>query len=181
MCPKRAREQRGRSGRAGMWYGPSCGWQRHGRLAAQPRQLRLRGGIPHVAGTRSASDSAWNSLSVLGPMARTVQDAALFLSAMAGPDTSSPLSIHEPGSRFAQPLERYCKGLRIAWCPKFGGSPFDRRIRDVFDAQRKKFETLGCITEDADPDFSGADEAFKVLRALSFYQQYGSLPQAQRR
>jgi len=34
--------------------------------------------------------------------------------------------------------------------------------------------------EDADPDFSGADEAFKVLRALSFYQQYGALPSQQR-
>ncbi len=130
---------------------------------------------------RGPSDAAWNSLSVLGPMARTVQDVALFLSAIAGPDTTSPLSIHEPGSRFAQPLERDCKGVRIAWCPKFGGLPFDRRIRDVFDSQRKKFATLGCITEDADPDFSGADEAFKVLRALSFYQQYGSLPGAQRR
>src|SRR5205823_4794466 len=89
---------------------------------------------------RGASDSAWNSLSVLGPMARTVQDAALFLSAMAGPDTSSPLSIHEPGSRFAQPFERDCKGLRIAWCAKFGGLPFDRRILEVFDTQRKRFE-----------------------------------------
>jgi len=129
---------------------------------------------------RGASDAGWNTLSVLGPMARTVQDVALFLSVMAGPDTSSPLSIHEPGLRFAQPIERDCKGLRIAWCPTFGGLPFDRRIRGVFDSQRKKFESLGCVTEDTDPDFSGADEAFKVLRALSFYQQYGALPQAQR-
>jgi amidase len=117
----------------------------------------------------------WNPLSVLGPMARTVADAALFLSAMAGPDARSPLSIHEAGARFAQPLERDCAGLRIGWCSKFAGLPFDRRIRDVFEAQRPQFESLGCVTEDADPDFSGADESFRVFRALSFYQQLGSL------
>ena len=126
------------------------------------------------------SRSAWNSLSVLGPMARTVQDAALLLSAMAGPDPRSPLSIDEPGLRFSQQLQRDCKGLRIAWCAKFARLPFDRRIRDVFDSQRKKFETMGCVTEEADPDFSGADESFKVLRALNFYQQHGALPRQQR-
>ena len=124
---------------------------------------------------RVPSGYAWNNISVLGPMARTVEDAALLLSVMAGPDPRAPLSIHEPGSRFAKPLGRDSKGLRIAWCPRFGGLPFDRRIRAVFDSLRKKFEALGCVTEDADPDFSGADEAFKVLRALSFYQQRGAL------
>jgi len=53
--------------------------------------------------------------------------------------------------------------------------PFDPRVSEVVNAQRRTFEALGCITEDADPDFSGADEAFKTLRALSFYQQYNSL------
>jgi len=130
------------------------------------------GRIPRVP-----SGDAWSNLSVVGPMARTVQDVALFLSAIAGPDPRSPLSIHEPGSRFAQSLERDSKGLRIAWCPKFAGLPFDRRIRDVFNAQRKTFEAMGCITEDTDPDFSGADEAFRVFRALAYYdgsmlQQY---------
>ena len=121
------------------------------------------------------SNHAWNNLNVLGPMARTVQDVALLLSVMAGPDPRDPLSIHEPGSRFAQPLDRDCKGVRIAWCSRFGGLPFDRRVQDSFDAQREKFEAIGCVTEDADPDFSGADESFRVFRALNFYQQYGSL------
>src|SRR6266576_1341344 len=59
------------------------------------------GRIPRVP-----SGDAWGTLSVVGPMARTVQDVALFLSVMAGPDPRSPLSIHEPGSKFAQPLDR---------------------------------------------------------------------------
>jgi amidase len=48
-------------------------------------------------------------------------------------------------------------------------------VREVFAAQRKRFEELGCVTEEIEPDFSGADESFKVLRALAFYQQYASL------
>jgi amidase len=131
------------------------------------------GRVPRVPTT-----DAWSHLSVLGPMARTVDDCALFLSAIAGPDPRSPLSIHEPGSRFAEPLERESKGLRIAWCSSFSGVPFDPRVRAVFEESRKTFDDLGCITEDVHPDFSGADEAFKTLRALSFYTAHGSkLPQ----
>jgi amidase len=128
------------------------------------------GRVPNVP-----SRNAWSPLSVVGPMARNVQDVALFLSAIAGPDARAPLSIHEPGVRFAESLESDCRGLRIAWCAHFAGLPFDPRVSDVVNAQRKTFEALGCITEDADPDFSGADEAFKTLRALSFYQQHNSL------
>ena len=128
------------------------------------------GRVPNVP-----SRNAWNALSVVGPMGRNVQDVALFLSAIAGPDPRAPLSIHDPGSRFAQPLERDCRGLRVAWCGHFASLPFDRRVSAVVNAQRQTFEALGCITEDADPDFFGADEAFKTLRALGFYQQHGAL------
>jgi len=128
------------------------------------------GRVPNVP-----SRNAWSPLSVVGPMARNVQDVALFLSAIAGPDARAPLSIHEPGARFAETLERDCRGLRIAWCANFAGLPFDPRVSDVVNAQRRPFEEIGCITEDANPDFSGADEAFKTLRALNFYQQYNSL------
>src|SRR5207249_6080663 len=39
----------------------------------------------------------------------------------------------------------------------------------------KVFESLGCIVEDAEPDLSGADEVFQVLRATSFAMRYGDL------
>ncbi len=42
--------------------------------------------------------NAWSTLSVDGPMARSVADVALFLSAIAGPDARSPISLSEPGS-----------------------------------------------------------------------------------
>lgn len=118
--------------------------------------------------------AGWSPLSTSGPMARSVADVALFLSAIAGPDPRAPLSRPEPGGSFAQPLERNLKGARVAWCANFAGLPFDKRISTVFAAARKHFLATGCAVEEAEPDLTGADEIFRVFRALSFYQQHGA-------
>ncbi|HLH39023.1 MAG TPA: amidase [Bryobacteraceae bacterium] len=122
--------------------------------------------------------NAWSTLSVEGPMARTVPDVALFLSAIAGPDDRCPISITEPGSRFAAALGRSFKGVRVAWFKNLGGIPFDPRIIAAVNAHRKTFESLGCIVEEAEPDFSGADEAFNSLRAWSYVGGYAELARA---
>ncbi len=114
------------------------------------------------------SHVGWSPLAVEGPMARTVDDGALLLSAMAGPDARSPISITEPGSLFARPLDRDFRGVRVAWSRDLGGLPVDPRVTAVIDAQRHVFESLGCVLEDGEPDFSDADEAFKVWRAWHF-------------
>jgi amidase len=44
----------------------------------------------------------------------------------------------------------------------------DPRVREIVNAQRPVFESLGCIVDEAEPDFTGADEVFKTLRALAF-------------
>jgi len=111
------------------------------------------------------TDFAWSTLSTSGPMARSVADVALLLSAIAGPDPRAPLSINEPVSVFLKPLERSFKGVRVAWFRDLGGVPFDPRVRAVVDAQRRVFENLGCVVEQAEPSFEGADFAFKTLRA----------------
>lgn len=113
--------------------------------------------------------TGWSTLSVDGPMARSVADLAFFLAAIAGTDPRSPISIDEPGSRFAASLERNFKGTRVAWWKDLGGLPFEPEVTRVVNAQRSVFESLGCIVEDAEPDFSGADEAFKTLR---YWQRY---------
>ncbi|MBW2060305.1 MAG: amidase [Deltaproteobacteria bacterium] len=107
----------------------------------------------------------WTTFSVQGPMARTVEDTALMLSTIAGPDPRSPIALTEPGSLFARSLKRNFKGTRLAWSRDLGGLPVDGRVTAVIDGQRNVFESLGCQIEDAEPDFSGADEAFKVWRA----------------
>ena len=120
-------------------------------------------------------DVAPSPLSVEGPMARTVRDAALMLSAMAGPDDRSPLSLQQPGGAFARSLERDFGGVRVAWSRDLGGLPVDPRVTAVLDGQRRVFEDLGCVVEDAEPNLSGADEVFKVLRAWRFELAYSEL------
>jgi amidase len=119
--------------------------------------------------------SGWFPLSVQGPMARTVQDAALMLSTIAGPDPRSPIAISEPGSPFCRPLERDFKGVRVAWSRDLGELPVDPRVTAVIDEQRHAFESLGCTVEDGEPDFSNADEIFKIWRAWRFEQTLGEL------
>jgi len=113
---------------------------------------------------------AWNSLPVEGPLARTVQDAALLLSVMAGPDRRAPLSINEPGWLFSRPLPRDFKGTRLAWSRNLGRSPVQPVVTEVCDRARQTFVELGCEVEDGEPDFGDADEVFRTLRAWLFAQ-----------
>ena len=122
----------------------------------------------------------WWTLSTSGPMARSVADVALFLSAIAGPDPRAPLSNPEPGSVFAGQLDRKFTNTRVAWFKDLGGVPFDPRVRAVVDSQRRIFEQLGCIVEQAEPDFTGADFAFKTLRAWNSANTHGERIRTQR-
>jgi amidase len=119
--------------------------------------------------------SSWSPLSVSGPMARSVADVALFLSAIAGAHRRSPLSIPEDGDRFRAPLGRDFKGVRVAWWKGLGGIPFEAEIRGVVDANRRVFDGLGCVVEDAEPDFAGVDQAFPALRYAANHPQYAPL------
>ncbi|WP_407691080.1 amidase [Rubrobacter marinus] len=120
-------------------------------------------------------DVAPHPLSVEGPMARTVEDVALVLSAIAGPDPRSPLSISEPGGTFARPLDRDFRGVRVAWSRDLGGLPVDVRVTGVVEGGRRVLEALGCAVDEAEPDLAGADEVFKILRAWRFELAYGEL------
>src|SRR5215471_7257926 len=105
---------------------------------------------------------AWSTLSTSGCLARSVADLAYALSTIAGPDSRAPLSINESGERFARPLDRSFKGVRVAWFKDLGGGgvPFDPRVRTLIDGHRKTFESLGCIVEQTEPDFGPAEIAF---------------------
>src|ERR1035438_7468456 len=61
------------------------------------------------------ASNPWSTMSVDGPMARNVGDLALYLSALAGPDPRSPISISESGAKFARDLDRDFKNVRVAW------------------------------------------------------------------
>jgi amidase len=121
-------------------------------------------------------DAAWATMSVQGPMAREVADAALLLSVLAGPDPRSPIALETPGSAFAVPLERDLTGLRVAWAPRLDGSmSFAPEVIAALEGTAKVFTELGCVVEEAHPDLSGADEVFRVLRAWQFELGLGGL------
>lgn len=119
-------------------------------------------------------------VSVKGPMARSVADVAFVLSVMAGADARDPMCFASQPQSFAGSLERGFEGTRIAWCPDLGGLPVDQRVRTVLSAQRQTFEDLGCIVEDACPDFGHVDEIFVTLRSWASWNTYGPLLAAHR-
>jgi amidase len=113
-------------------------------------------------------------------MARSVADTAFLLSVMAGADTRDPATYPSEPSVFAEPLDRSLKGIRLAWSPDLGGLPLDPPVRSVLEAQRKTFEGLGCIVEEACPDLSGADEVFLTTRRWRTWILLRSLIEAHR-
>lgn len=117
----------------------------------------------------------WSTLSTLGCLVLPVADLALALSTIAGPDPNTPLAINEPGDLFTRPLDRSFKGVRVAWFKDLGGVPFDPRVRAVIDAQRATFESLGCIVEQAEPDFAPAEISFRTIRAWTYATGEGKL------
>ena len=112
-------------------------------------------------------------VSVKGPMARSVSDVAFLLSILAGADARDPMCFTSHPEEFVGALERSFKGARVAWCPDLGGLPLDRRVRRVLDSQRKTFEALGCIVEEACPDLGNVDEIFVTLRTWASWNVYG--------
>jgi len=113
-----------------------------------------------------------DSMSVLGPMGRTVADAALLLSVIAGPDARVPNSLPEPGSAFAPPLAAPGP-LRIAFAPAADGvMPFEPEVVALVAGSRAIFERLGEVAE-AFPDLAAARDAFFTFRAKGYANLLG--------
>jgi amidase len=120
----------------------------------------------------------WSTLGVSGPMARNVTDCALLLGALAGSDRRSPISMEQSGSQFLQPLGgRNFKGTRVAMIKDLG-LPWETEVQTAFRAQRKIFESLGCIVEEAEPDMQDANECFLALRHWAFELRLGATVEA---
>jgi amidase len=119
-------------------------------------------------------DHGWNPLSVLGPMARTVPDLSLLLSAMVSDDARDPLAttvhgrqVRKPGD-FHPPQDIDLSSVRVAITPDFGFAPTERHIADMFAEKTGLFRHVFARADAASPDCSGTDESFEVLRAVGF-------------
>src|SRR5262249_49103898 len=139
----------------------------------------------HVVGLRPSRGRApnppttlgWFTLSVDGPVARSVLDCAFFLSVLGGFDRRSPISIDQGGSQFAGALGRDFKGVRVAMFKDLG-LPWEPAVRDAVKAQGRVFESLGCIVEEAEPDFRDANECFLNWRHWSVEAGFGDILEA---
>jgi amidase len=141
----------------------------HGGSLRNPASFCNVVGFRVSAGRIPAYPSPWlyDPFSVHGPMARTVRDAALMLSVMAGPDERVPISIAEPGEPFAQAAEGGIKGWRIAWTPDLGGLlKVHPEVRRLIEVAAQRFADLGCVVEEASPDLHDALQIITPLRAM---------------
>jgi amidase len=150
--------------------------------------LRNPAGWNNVLGFRTsigripydARDTWLPTMSVTGPMARNVPDLALLLAVQAGYDARVPLSLDGDGSVFRGRLDRSFKGARIAWVGDFKGhTPCEPKVLEVCRKAAHRFESLGCVVEEAVPEFDleALWQAAIRLRAwqngsslLAFYQ-----------
>lgn len=115
----------------------------------------------------------WSGISVLGPMARTIDDLTLMLEVCRGHDLDDPLSA-SVSARFDDLPEVLLQDLRVGYSEDFGGAPVDLAIRETFKA---RVETLRPHVKECRPvdlDLGDMDRCFDILRAESFSVAFGA-------
>jgi aspartyl-tRNA(Asn)/glutamyl-tRNA(Gln) amidotransferase subunit A len=114
-----------------------------------------------------------DTLSHTGPMTRTVRDAALMLTAIAGPDPRDLSSLPGDGVDYVKTLEDGIQGLRVGWTPDWGYAAVDPQVREITEAAARRFAATGCDVEEAHPGFSDPADAFVVLFNAAFAARLG--------
>lgn len=151
--------------------------------------LRLPAGFCNVVGLRPSAGrvpvfpatDGFAGFSVQGPMARCVDDVALLLSVMAGPDRRSPIALEDTGSGFAVVPDGGLAGKRVAFSVDLGGAvTVEPAMADLVRHAAADAAAAGARVEEASPDFSGADECFRTLRAWQFEATMGDYLEAHR-
>jgi len=120
----------------------------------------------------------FDTLSVNGPMGRTVGDVALLLDAQVGLDARDPLSLPAPSDSYVSVVDRqmalgrlpsrFAGGCRIAFSPDLGLCPVDAEVVAVCEAAMQRLAKLGASVDDKAPSFADAENCFQVLRAINF-------------
>jgi aspartyl-tRNA(Asn)/glutamyl-tRNA(Gln) amidotransferase subunit A len=99
----------------------------------------------------------------MGPMTRTVADAALMLSVMAGPDEWDRTSLEAAPDDYVGKLGAGIKGLKVAFSPDLGGLPVDPDVAAVVKQAVRAFDGLGCVVEEVKPAFADTHDLIRCL------------------
>jgi amidase len=169
-----SRSASGSSGGAAVALATGTAWLAHG--TDMGGSLRNPASFCSVVGLRPSIGRVPHSpafkidrnLTVHGPMARNIEDLALFLDAMSGEHPADPLSLPRLPASFLSAARSGKKPKRIAYSPDLGITPVDPQVADITRKAASRFAEAGVIVEEAHPDLSEAHECFHVLRAFDF-------------
>ena len=119
-------------------------------------------------------------LAHIGPIARTVADAALMLTVLSAPDHRDPYALPSENRDYLDGLEDGVRGWRIAYSPTLGYARVDREIAASVAEAVRNFETLGAIVEEVDAIFPSPREAIFTLWAAGAALLLSSYPADER-
>ena len=171
---KVTRSAAGSSGGAAVALATGMAWLAHGtdfggslrNPASFCGVVGLRPSIGRVARTPVAKID--RTLSVNGPMARTVEDLALLLDAMAGEHPADPLSLPALPTSFLAAARSGERPRRVAYSATLGVTPVDPEIAAITRKAAQRFAESGATVEEANPDLSGVHDCFHVLRGFDY-------------
>jgi len=136
--------------------------------------VRIPAGFTGIFGLKASGgrvpaypSSPFGTLAHVGPMTRTVTDAAILLSVISEPDPRDWYALPPQGAGTAADytvgLDDGVAGLRIGFSPSLGGHPVDPEIAALVAAAAGSFEELGATVEEADPGLGDCAAAFRTL------------------
>ena len=117
----------------------------------------------------------WHSLSHIGPMTRTVADAALMMDVIALPDERDRLSVPVPQQTFSQAMQSHPRKLRIGWTRDLGYAAVDPQVVSTVEKAVLAFREIGWDVEEAHPGFPDPMETFTTTVRAENYVVAGEL------
>lgn len=120
--------------------------------------------------------SPFGTVAHVGPMTRTVKDAAVMMNVISRPDARDWHSLPYDGIDYAGGLRKKLKGLRIAFSPTLGYVKVDKEIARLVRKAVGVLEDLGAHVEETDPGFEDPAACFRVLWWSGARALLGKLP-----
>ncbi|MBT3370101.1 MAG: amidase [Rhodospirillaceae bacterium] len=125
-------------------------------------------------------ESAMRNLSHIGPMTRSVADAALMLNVLAEPDYRDPTALPYQAIDFTKGLDDGIAGLKIAFSPDLGYANVDPEVAGIVAEAVTAFTELGATVERRDPGFDNPKAAFRTLWWAGAAGAFAHMPDAQK-